>query len=499
MCGPTGSNNLGIKSKLMNLKVISRNVGFALLTSAFFMFLSMIVSMSRGNDSALAALMISFVITFTVGVFPFIFVRSTERISLKDGYMIIVLSWSLSFIFGMLPYLLWGGPFTVVNSLFESVSGYTTTGATILEEVEALPDSLLFWRSSTHFIGGLGVVVFLLLIIPSSSPVRLRLTNLELSSLSREGYRSRANKTVIIYTSVYCCLVLLSFLSYWIAGMPAFDAINHAFSVCATGGFSTRNLSIASYDSNLINVVTIVFMFLASVHFGTLFMAVVTRSLKPLNNPVFRYYVCMVVAVSLIMSFSLRLNDSGISLGDSLMSGFFHTLTFITTTGFAIGDNNAWPAFVNTLMLIISLQCGMAGSTTGGIKADRIYLTFKALGHQVKHVLHPTSINQIRINNHYLKMDEAYPHILFICIYFIILCLSTGLNTLFGLHDSNALYATVSCLSNVGPAIGDLGTFGNYNSAPVMSKIIFCIDMFIGRIEIYPMLAVMMMAFHRNK
>ena len=141
----------------------------------------------------------------------------------------------------------------------------------------------------------------------------------------------------------------------------------------------------------------------------------------------------------------------------------------------------------------------MAGSTTGGIKADRIYLTFKALGHQVKHVLHPTSINQIRINNHYLKMDEAYPHILFICIYFIILCLSTGLNTLFGLHDSNALYATVSCLSNVGPAIGDLGTFGNYNSAPVMSKIIFCIDMFIGRIEIYPMLAVMMMAFHRNK
>ena len=182
----------------MNLKVISRNVGFALRTSAFFMFLSIIVSMSRGNDSALAALIISFVITFTVGVFPFIFVRSTERISLKDGYMIIVLSWSLSFIFGMLPYLLWGGPFTVVNSLFESVSGYTTTGATILEEVEALPDSLLFWRSSTHFIGGLGVVVFLLLIIPSSSPVRLRLTNLEISSLSREGYRSRANKTVII-------------------------------------------------------------------------------------------------------------------------------------------------------------------------------------------------------------------------------------------------------------------------------------------------------------
>ena len=483
----------------MNLKVISRNVGFALLTSAFFMFLSIIVSMSRGNDSALAALIISFVITFTVGVFPFIFVRSTERISLKDGYMIIVLSWSLSFIFGMLPYLLWGGPFTVVNSLFESVSGYTTTGATILEEVEALPDSLLFWRSSTHFIGGLGVVVFLLLIIPSSSPVRLRLTNLEISSLSREGYRSRANKTVIIYSSVYFALVLLSFLLYWISGMSAFDAINHAFSVCATGGFSTKNLSIASFDSNAINVITIVFMFLASVHFGTLFMAVVHRSFKPLNNPVLKYYFSIIVAVSLISAFCMRLNDSGLSFGDSLVSGVFHTLTFISTTGFAIADNNTWPAFVNTLMLIISIQCGMAGSTTGGIKADRMYLTFKALGHQVKHVLHPTSINQIRINNHYLKMEEAYPHILFLGIYFIALSLSTGLNTLFGLDDANALYASVSCLSNVGPAIGDLGTFGNYNSVPVMSKLIFCLDMFIGRIEIYPVLAVMVMVFHRNK
>ena len=176
----------------MNFKVISRNVGFALLTSAFFMFLSILVSLANGNDSALAALSISFVITFMVGFFPFIFVRNSDNITLKDGFMIIVLSWSLSFIFGMLPYVLWGGPFSVINAFFESVSGYTTTGATILENVEALPNSLLFWRSSTHFIGGLGVVVFLLLIIPSSSPVRLRLTNLEISSLSREGYRSRA-------------------------------------------------------------------------------------------------------------------------------------------------------------------------------------------------------------------------------------------------------------------------------------------------------------------
>lgn len=226
-------------------EVISRNVGFALLASAFFMFLSILVSIGNGNDSALAALLISFTLTFTVGIFPFIFVRKPLTISLKDGYMIIFLSWMLSFIFGMLPYVLWGGPFRSSMLFRDSFRLYHDRG-TILTDVEVLPDSLLFWRSSTHFIGGLGVVVFLLLIIPSSSPMRLRLTNMEVSSLSREGYKSRTNKTVWIFAAVYLGLAVVSFLSYWAAGMSAFDAINHAFSVISTGGFSTKNLSIAS-------------------------------------------------------------------------------------------------------------------------------------------------------------------------------------------------------------------------------------------------------------
>ena len=293
----------------MNFRVISRNVGFALLVSALFMFLSILVSVANGNDSALAALMISFIITFIVGVFPFIFVRKNAAITLKDGYIIIFLSWLLSFIFGMLPYALWGGPFTVVNALFESVSGFTTTGGTILGDVESLPNSLLFWRSSTHFIGGLGVVVFLLLVIPNSSPVRLRLANMELSSLSREGYRSRANKTVIMFTSVYLGICVLAFVSYWLAGMSAFDAINHAFSVCATGGFSTRNLSIASFHSDLINVITMCFMLLASIHFALIFMVVVTRSLKPFKNPVLKFYLSTLVICSVITALYLKIGQ----------------------------------------------------------------------------------------------------------------------------------------------------------------------------------------------
>ncbi len=479
----------------MNLKVISRNVGFALLASAFFMFLSILVSIYNGNDSALAALIISFTITFIVGVFPFIFVRKSPNISLKDGYMIIVLSWTLSFIFGMLPYVLWGGPFSVINALFETVSGYTTTGATVLTDVEQLPDSLLFWRSSTHFIGGLGVVVFLLLIIPSSSPIRLRLTNMELSSLSREGYRSRANKTVLIFSSVYIGLAVASFLCYWLAGMSAFDAINHAFSVTATGGFSTRNLSIASFDSNLIDAITIVFMLLGSIHFGIIFMVLANRSLKPLNNPVLRFYILTIVGASLLTILSLKFDSSAFTWGESIKTGIFHVVSAISTTGFAISDNNTWPLFACIIMVLISVPCGMAGSTSGGVKMDRIYMMFKTIGQQVKNTVHPSSINQVHLGSHILSNEEVYPHIVYIGLYFITVAISMTLVILSGMDVGNALASSISCVSNVGPALENMGTLGNFNGTPVFAKIVFIVDMFLGRIEIYPALAVAMMAF----
>ena len=188
---------------MINVKAISTNVGKALLVSAFFMFVSLIISIAEGYDSAFTPLLLSLIITTIVGAFPFIFVRNAPLLSLRDGFLTIILAWLLSFVFGMLPYVLWGGEFTLVNAWFESVSGYTTTGSTILNDIEALPKSLLFWRSSTHYIGGLGVVVFLLLVMPSASPYRVKLTNMELSSLSKEGYRYNSSKVVWVITSVY--------------------------------------------------------------------------------------------------------------------------------------------------------------------------------------------------------------------------------------------------------------------------------------------------------
>ena len=482
----------------MNLRVISRNVGIALLVSALFMLLSVFVSLADGGDSALAPLLISFVITFIFGIFPFIFVRKTAQITLKDGYMIIFLSWLLSFIFGAMPYALWGGPFSVINAWFESVSGFTTTGATILADIESLPRSLVFWRASTHFIGGLGVVVFLLLIIPTSSPVRLRLTNMELSSLSRDDYRSRANKTVSIFAWVYLGLCGAAFVSYILAGMPVFDAICHAFSVCAAGGFSSRNLSIGAFGSTAISLVSIVFMYLASIHFGLVFVTLAGRTLRPLKNPVLRFYTMTLVIISVITSLSLKFQGIDTSWGKAFLDGTFHVVSYASSTGFAIADNAAWPIVPCFMLVLVSLVCGCAGSCTGGMKVDRVMVLFKAIHMQIQKTLYPSSVFEVRIGRRVLHDEEIYPQILYMALFALLLGVSSLLCMLVGDPNGHALTGSVATLANVGPSLGSIGSLGNYGAEPMPLKLIFSANMFLGRVEIYPIFAVFSSIINRK-
>ena len=482
----------------MNWKVISRNVGYALLVSALFMLLSVGVSLLGGGDSALTALSISFLITFVVGIFPFLFVRQVPAITLQEGYVIIFLSWLLSFVFGMLPYALWGGPFTLQNAWFESVSGFTTTGSTILDDVEALPASLLFWRASTHFIGGLGVVVFLLLVIPGSNQMKMRLTNMELTSLSRSGYRSRPNQTAFIFAYVYLALLLLSFVAYLLAGMSACDAICHAMSVSATGGFSTRNLSIAAFDSRWVEGITMLFMYLSSLHFGVVFVAVVTRSFRPLNNPVVRFYTFALLVLSCLVGAGLKGNGICPNWWNALWNGLFETLCVATTSGFAILDNAHWPLWVVMLLMFPAVVCGSAGSTSGGVKVDRLMLLFKSVGRRVNLILHPSSVNEVRLGKRILRDEDVSPHLLYLALYGLVLAVSVTLALMIGVDHQNSFIASVTSLSNVGPAYGALGTMGSFNSVPPAGKLLFTVDMFLGRIEIYPVLAVVAMIFDKR-
>ena len=482
----------------MNWKAISRNVGLALLVSSLFMLLSVLVSVLNGGDSALTALIISFTITFLVGVFPFIFVRRTHVITLKEGYVTITLSWLLSFVFGMLPYAMWGGPFSLENAWFESVSGFTTTGATILDNVEALPHSLLFWRASTHFIGGLGVVVFLLLVIPDSSPVKLRLVNMEISSLSRGAYAMRANRTVNIFAYVYLGIFFLGMILYLIGGMSVFDAVCHAMSVCATGGFSTRNASIGAFGSRWIEASTMLCMYLSSLHFGLLFLTIVNRSLKPLNNAVVKYYTGSLLFFSLVLGILLKSRGFCDGWGNSLWNGLFEVMCISTTTGFAIIDNSAWPPVMGALIIIVATVCACAGSTSGGLKIDRIVLLFKTIGRQINRILHPSSVNEIKFGGKVLKDEDISPQLLYILLYFLLLLVSAVICLASGVGWQNSLAASVTSISNVGPALGDMGSMGSFNIAPLAAKLIYTMDMFLGRVEIYPVLAVVAMIFDRR-
>jgi len=482
----------------MNFKAISRYVGLALLVSALFMFLSIIISLIDGVDTGFAPLLVSFLITLIVGGFPFIFVRKTPTVSLKEGYFIIFLSWFLSFVFGMMPFLLYGGEFTLTNAWFESVSGFTTTGATILEDIEALPRSLLFWRSSTHFIGGLGVVVFLLLVIPEGSSLRFKLTNLELSSISREGYRNGSSKTVRTIFIVYFSLFFSETILLTIAGMPVFDAVNHAFSNVATGGFSTKNLSIGYYDSNWIYGIVMVYMVLAAMHFGLIFSIFATHSLKPLNNPVAKYFICCIIVLGTIMSLSLKLQGDYESWGNAFLVGFFHIIAYITTTGFAIADTNYVPALAAVALMLAGFQCACAGSTTGGLKADRIFLTFKAVRRQIYKQIHPSSVNQVRVGDSYLRDEAVLPVMTYIVLYIMVIVVSSAILLLIGVIPVEAFSGSLCSVGNVGPALHSLGTAGNFSAQPELAKIVYTIDMFLGRVEIYPIFVTVSLIFGRR-
>lgn len=484
---------------MMNVKAISVNVGKALLVSALFMFLSIVVSIVDGRDSAFGPLMISFIITLIFGGFPFIFVRKVQALSLNDGFLTIVLSWFLSFVFGMLPYVLWGGEFTLVNAWFESVSGYTTTGSTILNDIEALPRSLLFWRSSTHYIGGLGVVVFLLLVMPDASPFRLKLTKMELSSLSKEGYRYKSSKTIAIITKVYVILTIVIFLSLWAAGMSAFDALNHAFSITATGGFSTRNLSIGHYHSDLINLLVMVFMAVSALHFGLIYAVFVTRSLKPMNNTVIKYYFGSIIVMSVMIMLSLKMEGGYESWGRAAMDSAFTVVSYMSTAGFAICDNSMWPWLAGVVLLFASFQCGCSGSTTGGIKVDRILISFKAMTNEIRRRLHPTAVTQVRLSGHHLPDATVYSVMMYIVVYVIVIFLSIIGVLLSGSGMAEAVSGVIASVGSVGPGLSEIGAMDNYSLQPAMAKVIYSIDMFLGRVEIFPVLVVLSLLFKRNR
>ena len=362
----------------MRVDVVLRYVGVVMIFIALFMLLSAGISYVSGMDSAFYPLLLSSLLTALLGAFPLIFVERTEQITNKEGFCVVVGSWLVACVVGTFPYLIWGGEFSLVNAWFESVSGFTTTGSTILNDVEALPRGLQFWRFSTTWVGGMGVVMFALLILPSLGRNKLTLSNVELSTLAKDNYRYRTQIIVQILLVVYVGLTVVSTLLLKMAGMNWFDSLCHAMSACATSGFSTKNASVAYFNSPMIDTILIFAMATAGIHFGLIYATVTGKRSNIFRSEVTRWYLGMLFAGGLLIAVSLYAADIYPAFTSAFRHGLFQFVSVVTTTGFATADSNQWTSFAVILLIFGSIVCACAGSTAGGIKTNGLVLAGKS-------------------------------------------------------------------------------------------------------------------------
>jgi trk system potassium uptake protein TrkH len=335
--------------------------------------------------------------------------------------------------------------------------------------------------------------------MPTASPYRLKLTNMEMSTLSKGGYRYNSSKVIRIITGVYLSFAIAIFFSLWAAGMTLFDAVNHAFSIAATGGFSTRNLSVGYYHSDLINVVVIFYMAVCALHFGLIYAVFVTRSLKPMRNSIVAYFFGSIIVASLIVGITLKIQGGYEQWGRAFMDSTFTVVSYMSTTGFAICDNSSWPWVAAVVLLFVSFQCGCSGSTTGGLKVDRVLIAFKAIGSEIRRRIHPNAVTQVRLDGHHLSESVVGSVMMYIVTYFIMVFISIVIVMLCGSGATEAVSGVIASLGSVGPGIGELGAMDNFSAEPALSKFVYAFDMFLGRVEIFPVLVVLSMIFNRGK
>jgi trk system potassium uptake protein TrkH len=474
----------------MKKEIIIKHLGFVLLLNGAFLFISFIISLFL-NETSTVPLLFSALICGIFGIFPLIFVERTEHISFIEGLMIVVLGWLITCVVGMLPYLMWGGEFTLANAWFESVSGFTTTGSTILVEIESLPKGILFWRSATHWIGGIGIILFVLLVLPQSKGQRITIYNTEISSLSKMNFRFNTRQIVKVLAIVYICLTFAETVALMISGMDLFDAINHSFATIATGGFSTKNLSIAAYNNVGIEVIIMIFMVLSGMHFGLIYGTVMLKKENLFRSSLAKTFVLIMLIGIILVTLKLYLSGS-YDFWKSLRFASFQVVSLGTTTGFATEDTAHWPIFTQIILIYFTIQCAMSGSTSGGLKFDRVYIFFKLCAKQIKLLKHPNGVFASKLDGKRIDEKLEQQTLVFIVLYITVFFITTVILTAMDIDGMTAFSASIATIGNVGPGFENVSSLGNFSSIPDLGKYALSLNMLLGRLEIFNILALFM-------
>jgi len=482
----------------INYKIILSLLGLILILNGVFMLFCLPVSLYYGEKEWMA-LLLSCSVSLGVGVWLWFRNRSTENKELgkRDGYLIVTSSWLVMSLFGALPYVFSGSIPNYTDAFFETISGFTTTGATILTEIESVPKGILFWRSLTQWVGGMGIIVLTVAILPILGIGGMQLFIAESPGLTPDKLHPRIKETAKRLWSIYLGLTILEAILLKIGGMGFFDAINHSLTTMATGGFSTKNASIAYYDSSFIHYVIVIFMFLAGTNFTLTYFGLNGKFSKFLKNEEFKYYLFFTVGLVLIVTFVLAVFKD-YSFAEAFKVSAFQIVSIITTTGFITADYTQWLPFLTVLFVLLMFFGASAGSTSGGVKIVRHLVLVKNSVLEFKRQMHRSAILPVRLNGKAITSEITSNVLAFIIIYFIIFTVSCVIMTTFGVDTETAIGSVATSLANIGPGVGEVGPVGNYSGLPMAGKWFLSFLMLLGRLELFTVLIILSPFFWRK-
>jgi len=471
----------------MNYNAIRKTVGVILCIEAGFMLPSLVLALFEGESQAASGFITAIIALLFVGL-PFALItRSAGSLGARDGCVAVATSWVVISIFGAIPYYAGGATHSISAAVFETISGFTTTGATVFADVEALPKSILLWRSVTNWLGGMGVLVFLLAIVPMAREGgAMYLLRAEFPGPMAGKLVPRMQKSAKLLYEIYI-LMTAAQLMLLCFDMPVFDAVNISLTTVSTGGFAVRNDSLMSY-SRYCQIVTEVFMFLCGVSFSIFYCLVAKEFLRIKKNREFRLYFLVILLAVLFMCLDCR--GSFDSLGDAIHHSVFNSIAVISTTAFVTVEPRVWTEFAFAIMVILMLTGPMAGSTGGGIKLSRIMIMLKSTYRALARTIVPNSTHLIRQDGEMVDEDTVSTVCSFVIAYFVFITVSGLLLSLEGISFGEGITAAISAMGNVGVGV-DSSTFSmGVAHTGVLSKLVLCFDMFLGRLEIFPLLIV---------
>jgi trk system potassium uptake protein TrkH len=482
---------------MVNFRIIARIFSLSLIAEGLFMLVCAAVSYIY-NEHTTSSFLLSAFISVVTGIIVFTPLRKEEKIyGNKEGYILVTGIWIILSLFGTLPYLFSGTIHGFTNAFFESVSGFTTTGATIIKDVESLPHGILFWRSLTQWLGGIGIIFISLSIFPVVKSINIQLAATEFTGQTTDKIHPRtidaAKRLITIYFLITAAQVLLLLL----AKMPLFDAVCHSMSTLSTGGFSTKNAGIAAFNTPYIKVIITIFMFIAGTNMTIIYFGLKGEFRKIAGNHEFIFYTIICIVFTILVSVVLNLN-TGFPFGKAITDGAFHVVSIITTTGYYTENYNFWGNFMIMIIFLLMFTGGTYGSTSGGIKIVRLLLITQNTRQELKRIIHPSAFIPVRFDKHVIPQPIIHNLLVFIIIYFLLLCFGTFGVSMMGYDMITSFSTSASMLANIGPGLGTFGPFTDYASMPDAGKWFLSILMFLGRLELMTVMILFTKDFYRH-